>query len=263
MNNWEESCMKDFNRKIFKNAQVTLEGNLIRCENNSIQISNVSQIWSGRLPKVRIPVNLVVVLLFMAFIGYYFINSTFIVIAALGSVFFLVCNYWIQVEYHGLNLELCSGEIYSFVSKNTVFVNRVYHLINEIIAKNNDLSIYNISFKGNGEIKINPEKLTAEELTEKNSPEDNRDIPNMLNLDRNTEQLYMEINELYIDYRKRDDIDAEILSLIGQTAQQIGTGDKKSLKESYSKFITSGLINNCNELALNFLIEEIKKNVLT
>lgn len=259
--------MKNLNRKIFKNAQVTLEGNLIRCENNSIQISNVSQIWAGGLPKVRIPMNLVLVLLSMVFIGYYFINSTFIVITALGSVFFLVCNYWIQVEYRGLNLELCSGEIYSFVSKNTVFVNRVYHLINQIIAKNNDTTIYNISFKGNGEIIINPEVLTAEELTAeklmvKKSAEDNREIPNMLNLDRITEQLYMEINELYIDYRKRDDIDAEILSLIGQTAQQIGTGDKKSLKESYSKFITSGLINNCNELALNFLIEEIRKNVL-
>lgn len=72
------------------------------------------------------------------------------------------------------------------------------------------------------------------------------------------EALYLELQVLYTNYSQRTDANDENLLLIGQTARQIKNNDGAGIRESYEKFITQGLINDCNELGLSLLIEQIK-----
>ncbi len=46
-----------------------------------------------------------------------------------------------------------------------------------------------------------------------------------------------------------------------KTIQSLNMNDKTEAKKFFGNFITMGLINDCNELGLNALIDEIKANI--
>ena len=107
-----------------------------------------------------------------------------------------------------------------------------------------------ISFLGDGKIIENTE-------IEKES---SSSIQNVMASGIN-EPIIRELQKLTLYYTKNSEINNEILSLIEKTIQSVNMNDKIEAKKLYSSFITMGLINDCNELGLNTLINEIKANI--
>lgn len=75
------------------------------------------------------------------------------------------------------------------------------------------------------------------------------------------EPIIRELQKLAMHYTKNSEINNEILSLIEKTIQSLNMNDKNEAKKFFSSFVTMGLINDCNELGLNALIDEIKANI--
>ena len=52
-----------------------------------------------------------------------------------------------------------------------------------------------------------------------------------------------------------------MLSLINEAASLIEKNDRVGLKSVFEKFISLGLINDCNELGLDSLLQEIRATI--
>lgn len=238
--------------KRFKNSTIIIEGNTIRWENHTIRSANISQIWLGDCPNDQWPIHLALILFFIALSGTGFPG---IIIKLLALVAYLAVwsyQYWKQKDDKGISIETGSGAIYSFVSDNEEFAGQAYDLISDIITQNNEFSNVQISFLGDG-------KIIDNSVTEKEK-EDDKQALNIMSSGVN-EQLVGELEELFMNYNKKNETDKEILDLIEKAIQSLTVNDKKEMKKSFSKFIMMGLINDCNELGLNALIDTIKTSV--
>lgn len=238
--------------KRFKNSTMVLEGNTIKWENHMIQITNISQIWMGNCPNEQLPSHLALILFFIALSG---ISPVNIIIMLLSLVICLIAWsywYWKQKDDKGINFQISSGKVYSFVSNNEEFTCQVYDLISDLIAKNSTIPNIQISFQGDGNIIDNS-------IIEKEKTAD-KQILNIMSNGMN-EQLVSDLKKLFISYTQKNDINEEILDLIEKTIQLLNINDRQGIKNSFSKLIKMGLINDCNQLGLCALIEAMRTSV--
>ena len=242
--------MKNQTNLRFKNSTITIEENTLRWENHMIKTANISHIWMGSCSDKTFPYHFVLILLLIALSG----SSPASIIGILLALILypIAWFYWHRKQESsiGINFEISSGVIYSFVCKNEEFTLQAYDLISNLISKNNMASRLQISFLGDGKIIENTE-------IEKES---SSSIQNVMASGIN-EPIIRELQKLTLYYTKNSEINNEILSLIEKTIQSVNMNDKIEAKKFYSSFITMGLIKDCNELGLNALINEIRANI--
>lgn len=232
----------------FKNSTVVIEGNMIKWEDHMIKSPDIARIWQGNCPDCQFPLRFFVLLFFIALTGGGWVAIA-IKLLALALYLGAWCyKYWKQKDLAGIHLETSSGKIYSFISNNEAFTTQAYDLIRDLISKNSPSSNAEISFSGDGKIVDN------------STEEEDKETLNILS-DGINNKIIRELQNLLENYGKKSKTNAEILDLIENTIQSVATDDKIELKKSYSKFVMTGLINDCNELGLNSLIDAIKANV--
>ncbi|MDR1547134.1 MAG: DUF6232 family protein [Hungatella sp.] len=236
----------------FIDSTITIEKNTIRWDNHMIKTENISHVWMGSCPDKPFPVRFVLILLLIALSG----SSPASIIGILLALILypIAWFYWNrkQERFIGINFEISSGKIYSFVCTNKEFTLQAYDLISDLISKNSMSSSLQISFLGDGKIIDNSE---AEK-----EPSSGGQMMNVMTSAIN-EPIIRELQKLAMHYTKNSEINNEILSLIEKTIQSLNMNDKNEAKKFFSSFVTMGLINDCNELGLNALIDEIKANI--
>ena len=134
--------------KIFKSARIFVKGNVIITEDCVIQISSISSIWIGDIPKKPLPKWLLAILAILS-LGCFYAGGTFIlfglVLLAIGG--FILYRYYTKSDLFGLVMELNSGKPYSFISTNKVFLQNVLNILSNILKDNKDSKLtYNINF---------------------------------------------------------------------------------------------------------------------
>ncbi|PJJ28500.1 hypothetical protein [Lacrimispora celerecrescens] len=244
--------MKNQTNLRFTNSTITIEENTIRWENHMIKTENISHIWMGSCSDKTFPYHFVLILLLIALSG---TSPASIIGILLALILYpITWFYWHRKQESsiGINFEISSGKIYSFICNNEEFTHQAYDLISNLISKRNMASRLEISFLGDGKIIDNSE-------TDKESSS-SAQMVNVMASGIN-EPIIRELQKLTLHYTKNSEINNEILSLIEKTTQSINMNDKVEAKKFYSSFVTMGLINDCNELGLNALINEIKANI--
>lgn len=232
----------------FKNSTVVLEGNSVKWEDHMIRSTDITRIWQGNCPDCQFSLRFSVLLFFIALSGG---GWGAITIKLLALALYLGAwgyQYWKQKDLTGIHLETSSGKIYSFISNNEAFTAQAYDLIRDLIAKNSPSSKAEISFSGDGKIVDN------------SAEEEEKETLNILS-DGINSKIIRELQNLLENYGKKSKTNEEILDLIENTIQSVVTDDKAELKKSFTRFVMTGLINDCNELGLNSLIDAIKANV--
>ncbi|MBE7718183.1 MAG: hypothetical protein E7243_01515 [Lacrimispora celerecrescens] len=236
----------------FKDSTIAIEENTIRWEDHIIKTENISHIWIGNCPDKPFPVRFVLILLLIALSG----TSPGSIIGVLLALILYPAAwiYWErkQKEFKGIHFETGSGKIYSFLCNNEEFTYQAYELISDLISKNSADSNLQISFVGDG--KITDDSEAAKE------PAPSSQVLNIMN-SRLNEKVLNELQKLSMYYNQHNEINNEALNLIDKAVQSLNSNDKQGTKNSFGGFITMGLINDCNELGLNALIDEIKANI--
>lgn len=237
----------------FTDSTLTIEENTIRWENHTIKTANISHIWLGNCCSDKtFPFHFVLILLLIALSG----TSPASIIGILLALILYPAAwfYWNRKQESslGINFEISSGKIYSFVCNNEEFTRQAYDLIIDLISKRYTNSSLQISFLGDGKIIDNSDK-------EKESSSGTQTMNFMAG--GMNEPVIKELQKLSMHYTKNSEINNEILSLIEKTIQSLNMNDKTEAKKFFGSFITMGLINDCNELGLNALIDEIKANI--
>ena len=236
----------------FKDSTIAIKENTFRWENHIIKTENISHIWLGTCPEKPFPFRFVLILLLIALSG----TSPVSIIGVLLALI-LYPAAWIyqerkQREFKGIHLETCSGNIYTFLCSNEEFTHQAYELISSHISNNNFDSDLQINFTGDGKITDNSETVKE--------PAPSSQVLNIMNSKAN-EKIINELQKLSTYYSQHNDINNEALNLIDKAVQSLNSNDKLGAKNSFSSFITMGLINVCNEMGLNTLIDEIKANI--
>ncbi len=145
---------------LFESAVVNLKGNIINCQESFIQISNITQVWTGTLPKKPLPIMTLFICGALGFVCFSLIKlSVILSIAGLGLwcvVGIIIYRHNYNPTSYGLNIELNSGHCYSFLSTDHSFISNVFTVLRNIIQDNNTSNNYLINF-GTGTI-INESK---------------------------------------------------------------------------------------------------------
>lgn len=230
--------------QVFKNSNITIEGNTIRWEKQMIRADAIVRMWQGNCTCSKFPVKFAILLLFIALSG----SIRQIIIRLLALLLLLAVweyQHRKQMRYKGIHLESSSGQIYSLISDNEPFTEQAYGRILELFAEGTPFPKLEIDFSGDGKIIEHSEEAKENQAM------------NILSKGING-QIIKELQSLLNDYRKKKETNAEILNLLENTIQAAAKDNKEELKKSFGKFVTMGLIEDCNQLGLNTLISEIK-----
>lgn len=241
---------------IVENSTIDIDGSTMKWDNHMVRLSNTEHLWKGSLTEEKFPVLYVLLGIFIAMAGYHLICMVLMLAAVvIGAAVWTVWCHNIKSR-KGVHLGLLSGEIYSFYAENSVFNSKIFELFSRLIAENDDTRIYHINLSGEGSITEElkkKEEVEAEEIAE---PTPKKRIPL-----ENKGPLVTELNELLANCEHKAELNQENLKLIESTIGVAQTNDREKMKVFFEKFIISGLINDCNELGLNTLINEIKSSV--
>jgi hypothetical protein len=127
--------------KVFKDAEMKITGNIVFCDNNTfIQISNISQVNKGVIPKSKLPL---MPLAFSGGLGFILLLfgltqrdatiSAIFGIIILGVVAFVIYKNYKEINYYGLIIEITSGGSFSFISDDEKFISKVFNVLGNII----------------------------------------------------------------------------------------------------------------------------------
>lgn len=235
--------MKNLKSEIFYQTEISIRGHVLSWADHTVKLAYISRLWVGTVP---------------------------------GKGFLLRKSR--HMDHFGMHLALYSGHCYSFIWDDMDFVKEVYVFISDILSEEEYHNEYLISYQGTG-TKISSLKRTDEQeetdTSEKQAPAEKfGNIKGQLGLE--LQQLYtsweIKIAENTISQDMElhaaetitatDDNDPEVLlQLIGQAIMQAEDEDRAGLKVSFGRFIEIGLINECNRLGLNLLLQKIKEYV--
>lgn len=224
-------------------------GKLIRWENHCLRSSDISQIWIGSLPGEAFPVKTFTLLLFIALsAAHIFSLIAMLALSALGAALW-VYGHRRKDAKKQVHLKLHTGDVFSFSAKNDDALQNFYTAIKEA-AQGSFVS--EIIFDTEGRIEKKPEAKVP--------PETDR-ILKITGENTKNEKLIDELKQLYKGYEKKTETNGEIIQLINDTARLMASDDREGLKKCFQKFVTLGLVNDCNVLGLDSLIQEIKSSV--
>jgi hypothetical protein len=239
--------MKGYTILKIKSPKLKIEGNMIKCSSHTIQISQISRLWAGPTPKQPLPVMLLILVSLAALTGLNFIHSILIILIYSLILLAVLLKHAIQSEEQSINIELSSGEIYCFSAEDTEFVLQVYNHINDIIAGKEteadlDINLSTGTITDNHKIEIEAETQVVSKA--KRKAPSNKEIQTLL------------------DYVKgKEEVDTEAVAIIEELSDKLDSGNRDGIKDILSKFISKGLINDCNELELNGLVDIVKQNI--
>lgn len=241
---------------IVENSTIDIDGGTMKWDNHMVRISNTEHLWKGKLTEEKFPVLYVVLGIFISMASYRLICMVLMLSAIVigGAVWMVWCRN--IKNRNGVHLGLISGEIYSFYAENSVFNSKIYELMSRLIAENDDDTIYHINLSGEGSISEElkkKEEVEAEEIAEP--------APKKRISQENKGPLVTELNELLANCEHKGELNRDNMKLIESTIGVALINDREKLKVFFEQFIISGLINDCNELGLNTLINEIKSSV--
>lgn len=197
---------------VFYGPHVDIQGVLIRWDNHTCVISAISQLWVGK-PNDR------------------------------------KWGMTIESEDEGLNIELKSGSVHSFISGSHDFLMEAYDLMCKVTAEGRSEEQYTVDFENNSLKKHEEPKEEQEEET----PAPQTPLVNPAISSPKEELLILKEH-----YKKGKNAEPIILQLLDEIAACYDGNNAKDLQELYKSFIQLSLVNDCNELGLNRLIEEVK-----
>lgn len=230
---------------LYNISNIQIKGSLISWENHMVWSSGISQVWLGDLPEIPFPVKTILILFFISLASPY--AAVMLISLAIGSVMW---RFYLQPDKTGkyVNIKLHSGDVITFSANNPDTLFQFYSAVKKM-SEGTDFP--EIIFAEDGKIVAKPEEETEPEP----------DVMELSSKSVPSGGLIDELKKLYQNYTDKTDADSEILSLINDTARLIKTGNQQETIESYKKFVTLGLISDCNELGLDKLIQEIKSSI--
>lgn len=197
---------------IFYGSQVDIEGAWIRWDNRTCFLSAISQIWIGNPNEGK-------------------------------------WGFMKDSEQEGLNVELKSGTVHSFLSNEHDFLVQAYELLCGLAAIGISEGKNTIDFENN-----------VIEIYEEAEEEEEPEILLTPVLTGNT-LIIQELDNLSEHLKKKETVGTAVLQLLEDITGCYGGTCNKALADLYKIFIQLSLINDCNELGLNTLIEEVKSNI--
>ncbi|WP_394925784.1 hypothetical protein [uncultured Robinsoniella sp.] len=241
---------------IVENSTIDIDGGTMKWDNHMVRLSYTEHLWKGKLTEEKFPIHYALLGVFISMASYHPVCMVLMLAAILiGGAVWTVWSLNIK-NRKGVHLGLTSGEIYSFYAENSVFNSKIYELFSRLITENDDTTIYHINLSGEGSIMEElkkKEEVEAEEIAE---PAPKKRISK-----ENKGPLVSELNQLLDNCEHKGELNQENLKLIESTIGVAETNDREKMKVFFEQFIISGLINDCNELGLNTLINEIKSSV--
>ena len=145
----------DKKEMVYKDSQLEIVKNIMTYEGSFLQLSNITQVWKGKIEKESLPVvplligGIVgIVLLFFSSISAFF---AFLGVIVLGIVVFVVYRHSQIPQYYGLNIELNSGRTVAFSSTDVAFIAKAFEVLGNIVADRTEYGDAIINF-GNGTI---------------------------------------------------------------------------------------------------------------
>lgn len=245
--------MKDSKHQVFKDVQITMKDQTIRWETYTIPLTGISRFWSGERPKEPQPSFFLLLLIFLTAVGVSFPGTVFSAAMALIILVIIgLCE--LKETKKGVNIELSSGEVCTFLSEQEAFSAQVCDLLGERVADREGSGTVIIRFDGGGSI----EKEVEEVKTDKPRPRERAGL--QVTNDRSG-LAASDLLRLYDNVRERENPDEFLLDLIEETLLLVEENNSQEAKKNFSKFIELGLIHQCNELGLNALLGEIKSCV--
>lgn len=156
-------------------------------------------------------------------------------------------------ESEGLNVELISGNAHSFISSDHEFLEQAYELICSMAEKGGCKGKHTIDFE-HYEIQIYEEP--EEELPEPEPEPEPEPVFKLVS----SNPLKQELETLMEYCKNKEDGATAILQLLEGIGESYD-GTRRDVQELYKLFIQLSLINDCNELGLNLLINDVKAHV--
>lgn len=231
----------------YKISNVQIKNGLLSWENHAVWSPGISQVWLGDLPVKPFPAKLFLILLCISLAGTHAV-SMFIALAA-AAVLWLLYQRSGKAEKQ-VHIKLMNGDIISFSGQDGESIAGFYEAVKSLAEGG---SASEILFDENGKAVKNSEEDTA-----------GKPAPDIVKAGKRSTAggpLAQELQVLYENYTKKTDVDSEILAFLNDMADLIESGDRIRLTAAYKKFVTLGLIGDCNELGLDKIIREIKASI--
>lgn len=202
------------NIRLFQNVTVKLDRFSVQCGSYTCFFSSICQIWLGDEKETR----------------------------KLTGKF----------DTESLNLELNSGCIYSFLSNNSDFLLRAYHLF--LSQKHGFEEETELDFEHGtiGDERKNLEEADPERVISKRAAN--------AAIDTDKGVIY-ELKILLDFYNNKPGPDSQVISLLKEILAGIEQNKSDRIKELSRTFIQLSLIHDCNELGLGKLIAYVIYNV--
>lgn len=243
--------MEELKIKEYKISRMTIENDVISWEGHALRIEGIARAWVGGMPEKSFPFGMSLILLMIALSGQRVINMA-VMLVILGV--YLIAHFISWKSAAGtsktdhVNLELYSGNIYSIAAGSELFAGRLHEVLKNILAAGTESPHYEIRFGDGGEIIDHSEDEKPAEAS----------IMEAKQVAGQNGEIVEELKTLYECYTRKTDSDSEILSLINEAGRLVEKNDKDGLKSAFGRFVTSGLINDCNVLGLDSLLQEIR-----
>lgn len=243
--------MKDLKIEECKISRMQIEKGVISWDDHGIRIPEIVRTWVGDIPKKSFPLNMILILLMIALSSPSMLNLA-VMLAILTAYALAHIVYWkSDIKNRGtkhVNLELSSGKIYSFATESEGFAGELHETLRNLLAVGSTGLRREILFEDGGKIIDQPEApRLIEPITSATVRGSAPDSP-----------IMRELQKLHELYTAKVAVDNEIVALIDEAKTVTAENDRNGLKVVFSQFVTSGLINDCNELSLDSLLQEIK-----
>lgn len=259
--------MKDSKLEEYNISRMTVEKGAISWEGHVVQIPGIVRVWAAEIPRKSFPFNMVLIMLMIALCSPRVLNLTVMLVIVTAYVLAHVLSHRSNAKTNGIrhvNLELCNGEICSFATENEAFAVELYETLKTLLTDGPHDSHYEILFENGGKIMDRLKPVSAEKSADIAEAEPAAETESELELELDRESgstIMIELKKLHKRCTEKKEINNEILALIKEARDLTVKNDKDGLKAVFGRFVTLGLINDCNELGLDCLLQEIKSAI--
>lgn len=248
--------MKDLKDQVFKNAQVTVRDQTLQWDAFTVPLSGIARFWAGERPKEPQPSFFLLLLLFLTAVGVSFPGTVFSAAMALMILVIIgLCE--LKETQCGVNIELSSGTVCTFLSEQEAFAAQVCELIKARVSDHEESGTAVIRFDGEGKIE-REEKEEKKKKEEKLKKQHRTEPAGIQSVTTRSGLAAADLMRLYEHEKEKEDPDEPLLDLIEEILALTKENNRQEVRERFTKFIEMGLIHQCNELGLNALLEEIK-----
>jgi len=142
--------------KVFESPKITIRRNGLLFGGTVIQISNITRVWTGLIPKKPFPwlvfILLLVVIVSAFSVGAWESGNPILIVPIFPAVLVVVYagyrHHRSQVQFYAVNLELSSGRHFGFTSPDIKFIGKAFNVLTKIIMDaGNDNASYTLNFQ--------------------------------------------------------------------------------------------------------------------